>query len=150
MLSNRTKYAIKALVALGRKEKPMIISEIAEQEHIPKKFLEAILLDLKKQGILGSKIGLGGGYYLIKKPDDVVLTQVLRAVGGPIALLPCASLNFYERCEDCPDEATCSLRDVALDVRDATLAIFKETTLQNMLDREKKLKALKSSRKAKR
>src|SRR5581483_10491505 len=114
MLSNKTKYAIKALVALARKDKPMIISEIAEKEMIPKKFLEAILLELKKQGILGSKIGIGGGYYLMKKPKEIFLTQVLRAVGGPIALFPCVSLNFYERCEDCKDEATCSLRAVLL------------------------------------
>src|SRR5690242_8528996 len=109
MLSNKTKYAIKALVALAREKKPMTILEVAEKEKIPKKFLEAILLELKKQGILGSKIGIGGGYYLRKEPNEVVLTQVLRAVGGPIALLPCVSLNFYERCEDCTDEISCSL-----------------------------------------
>lgn len=150
MLSNKTKYAIKALVALARQGKPMIISDIAEQERIPKKFLETILLELKKQGILASKIGIGGGYYLLKKPDEVALTQVLRAVGGPIALLPCVSLNFYERCEDCVDEASCSLRDVLLEVRDATLKIFVNTTLQDMVDREKKLKTLKIKKKPKR
>lgn len=149
MLSNKTKYAIKALVALARKGKPMIISAIAEEERIPKKFLETILLELKKQGILASKIGIGGGYYLLKKPNEVVLTQVLRAVGGPIALLPCVSLNFYERCEDCVDEASCSLRDVLLEVRDATLKIFVNTTLQDMVDREKKLKTLKINKKPK-
>lgn len=147
MLSNKTKYAIKALVALARQGKPMIISDIAEQERIPKKFLETILLELKKQGILASKIGIGGGYYLLKKPDEVALTQVLRAVGGPIALLPCVSLNFYERCEDCTNEATCSLRDVLLEVRDATLKIFVNTTVQDMVDREKKLKTLKIKKK---
>lgn len=147
MLSNKTKYAIKALVALARNEKPMIISEIAEKERIPKKFLEAILLELKKQGILGSKVGVGGGYYLLKKPKEIVLTQVLRAVGGPISLLPCVSLNFYERCEDCVDESTCSLRDIVLDVRDATLKIFAETTLKDMIDRESKLKQLKTRKK---
>lgn len=147
MLSNKTKYAIKALVALSRNyNEPMIISSIAKQENIPKKFLETILLDLKKQGILGSKIGIGGGYYLMKKPREVVLTQVLRIIGGPIALLPCVSLNFYERCSDCKYEDTCSLRDMALKVRDATLAVFAETTLEDMVRKEKKLK-LKSARK---
>ena len=149
MLSNKTKYAIKALVALARKNKPMIISDIAQQESIPKKFLETILLELKKQGILASKVGLGGGYYLLKKPNDVALTQIIRAVGGPIALLPCVSLNFYERCEDCKDEASCSLRDVLLEVRDATLKIFVNTSLQDMVEREKKLKALKIKKKPK-
>jgi Rrf2 family protein len=143
MLSNKTKYAIKALVALARNKEPMTIFQIAEKERIPKKFLEAILLELRKQGILGSKIGVGGGYYLLKKPKEIVLTQVLRASGGPIALLPCVSLNFYERCEDCADETTCSLRDVVLDVRDATLKIFAETTLKDMVDRESKLRAKK-------
>jgi Rrf2 family protein len=147
MLSNKTKYAIKALVALARNKEPMTIFQIAEKERIPKKFLEAILLELRKQGILGSKIGVGGGYYLLKKPKEIVLTQVLRASGGPIALLPCVSLNFYERCEDCVDETTCSLRDVVLDVRDATLRIFAETTLKDMVDRESKLKAKKKGRK---
>jgi Rrf2 family protein len=150
MLSNKTKYAIKALVALARNyDKPMIISAIAEQEKIPKKFLEAILLDLKKQGILGSKIGIGGGYYLLRKPKDVFLTQVLRTIGGPIALLPCVSLTFYERCEDCKDEFTCSLRDVALKVRDASLAIFAETNLEDMVEREKKLKKQETGKKSK-
>jgi Rrf2 family protein len=146
MLSNKTKYAIKALVAFAREKKPMTILEVAEKERIPKKFLEAILLELKKQGILGSKIGVGGGYYLLKKPKEVVLTQVLRAVGGPIALLPCVSLNFYERCEDCVDEATCSLRDTLLVVRDATLKIFARTTLRDMVEREEKLKGKKKSK----
>jgi len=149
MLSNKTKYAIKALVSLARNKEPMTIMEIAEQERIPKKFLEAILLELKKQGILGSKIGIGGGYYLLKKADEIELTQVLRASGGPIALLPCVSLNFYERCEDCVDEATCSLRDTVLQVRNATLKIFAETTLKDMVEREKKLKAQKIKRKGK-
>ena len=150
MLSNKTKYAIKALVALARQGKPMIISAIAEQERIPKKFLETILLELKKQGILASKIGIGGGYYLLKKPSEVALTQVLRAVGGPIALLPCVSLNFYERCDDCVDEASCSLRDVLLEVRDVTLKIFVNTTIQDMVDREKKLKTRKIKKKPRR
>jgi Rrf2 family protein len=148
MLSNKTKYAIKALVALARKQEPMTIMEIAEQENIPKKFLEAILLELRKQGMLASKIGIGGGYYLLKKPNEIVLTQVLRVVGGPIALLPCVSLNFYERCEDCKDEVTCSLRDVVLKVRDASLEVFGNTTLQDMVNREKKLKSLKSRKKS--
>lgn len=142
MLSNKTKYAIKALVALARNyNKPMVISAIAKQEQIPRKFLETILLELKKQGILGSKTGTGGGYHLIKKPEDVTLTTIIRTMGGPIALLPCVSLNYYERCADCKDEEACSLRAVALEVRDANLAIFAATTLKGMVRRENLLKA---------
>ncbi len=124
---------------------PILIARLSETEKIPKKFLEAILLDLKKQGILGSKIGVGGGYYLIKKPDEVVLSQVLRSIDGPIALLPCVSLNFYERCEDCPDEIICGIRNVMTDVRDATLKILSATTLEDVLNREQRLDSAKKS-----
>jgi Rrf2 family protein len=139
MISKKTKYAIKALVALAkRKDKgPMTISEIAKQEKIPKKFLETILLDLRRQGILKSKIGIGGGYYLLMKPKEIVLTRLLRNIDGPIALLPCVSLNFYERCEDCKDEVTCGIRKTFIEVRDATLKILSETTLEDILKKEK-------------
>ena len=145
MLSKKTKYAIKALVSLAKNygEGPVLISRLSEEEKIPKKFLEAILLDLRKQGILGSKIGVGGGYYLIKKPNEVVLSQVLRSIDGPIALIPCVSMNFYERCDDCPDETICGIRDVVMQVRDASLKILSETTLGDILKRETLLKTKK-------
>lgn len=149
MLSKKTKYAIKALVALARNgdKKPMTIMDIAEQESIPKKFLEAILLDLRKQGILKSRIGVGGGYYLLMKPEDIMLSRVLRNIDGPIAMLPCVSLNFYERCEDCTDEVTCGIRQTFIEVRDATLKILSETSLADILEKENKLKSLKTRRK---
>ena len=139
MISKKTKYAIKALVALAsRKDKsPMTISDIATQEKIPKKFLEAILLDMRRQGVLGSKIGIGGGYYLLMKPKDIVLSSLLRNIDGPIALLPCVSLNFYERCADCKDETTCGIRKTFIEVRDATLKILSETTLEDILKKDK-------------
>lgn len=139
MISKKTKYALKALVALALKDNkgPMTISEIATQEKIPKKFLEAILLDMRRQGILSSKIGIGGGYYLLMKPKDIVLSSLLRNIDGPIALLPCVSLNFYERCEDCKDEVTCGIRKTFLEVRDATLKVLSETTLEDILKRSK-------------
>lgn len=142
MLSKKSKYAIKALVTLAREyEKgPILISNIAERDKIPQKFLEAILLELKKMGILGSKKGAGGGYYLIKHPKDVMLSNVMRLTDGPIALIPCVSLNFYERCVECVDEATCGLRDVAMDVRDASLNILTNTSLADILAREDRLK----------
>jgi Rrf2 family protein len=150
MLSRKTKYAIKALLALARKyeQGPVLISELAEKDHLPKKFLETILLDLKNQGILGSKKGAGGGYYLIKAPEAIMLSSIIRATDGPISLTSCVSLHFYEPCDDCPDEATCSLRYVAREVRDASLQILAKTSLQDMLEREKRLKkAQKSNRK---
>jgi len=139
MISKKTKYALKALVALAARDdkSPMTISEIAEQEKIPKKFLEAILLDMRRQGILKSKIGIGGGYYLLKSPKDIVLSQLLRNIDGPIALIPCVSLNFYERCADCKDEVTCGIRKTFLEVRDATLKILSETTLDDILKKSK-------------
>lgn len=91
MISKKTKYAIKALVHLAKNygKGPILIGTLSEQEKIPKKFLEAILLDLRKQGILESKMGAGGGYYLVKKPDEVLLSHIIRSTGGPIALIPC-------------------------------------------------------------
>ncbi|MGE0636037.1 MAG: Rrf2 family transcriptional regulator [Bacteroidia bacterium] len=141
MLSKKSKYSIKALVYLAKEyEKgPVLISHISESEHIPKKFLEAILLELKNAGILGSKKGFGGGYYLIKKPEDVKLTQVIRLTNGPIALLPCVSLNFYQRCEECVDEKTCGISQVAMQVRDATLAILENTSIADVLKKEQGL-----------
>ncbi len=146
MLSKKSKYAIKALVYLAKKyeQGPVLISQIAEEERIPKKFLEAILLDLRKQSILASKKGAGGGYYLIKPPSDVSLSSVLRLTDGPIAITSCVSLNFYERCAECLDEVTCSMRDVAKDVRDASLRILSKTTVEDLLEREKRLEKLPS------
>ncbi|HEY0054511.1 MAG TPA: Rrf2 family transcriptional regulator [Pedobacter sp.] len=138
MLTKKTKYAVKALMALARNKAntPMLISEIASQEHLPKKFLEAILLELKRGGFLGSKKGAGGGYYLMKKAEEIKLAAIIRVIDGPIALLPCVSLNFYERCEECVDEGYCGIRDVMKDVRDATLKILTETTVAGMIAQE--------------
>ena len=114
----------------------MLISEIASKEQLPKKFLEAILLELKRSGFLGSKKGAGGGYYLMKKAEEIKLAAIIRVIDGPIALLPCVSLNFYERCEECVDESYCGIRDVMKDVRDATLKILTETTVAGMIAQE--------------
>ncbi|MFY9310286.1 MAG: Rrf2 family transcriptional regulator [Bacteroidia bacterium] len=151
MLSKKTKYAIKALVHLAKNYGggPILIGTLSQKEKIPKKFLEAILLDLRKQGILASKMGAGGGYYLLKKPAEVQLSQVLRSTGGPIALIPCVSINFYEKCDDCPDENICGIRDVMTEVREATLKILSTTTLEDILNREHKLNSLISNAKEK-
>lgn len=120
----------------------MLISAIAAKEQLPKKFLEAILLEMKRNGILASKKGAGGGYYLMKKAEEIKLAAIIRIIDGPIALLPCVSLNFYERCEECTSELYCGIRDVMKDVRDATLKILGETSLADMIEREDKMKAL--------
>lgn len=138
MLSKKTKYAIKALVVLGKNygKDPMQISRIAAGERIPKKFLEQILLDMRNAGLLYSKKGAGGGYSLIKDPKEIYLVQVLRITGGPIALLPCVSINFYQRCEECIEEKTCGIRDVFVDVRNASLKILTETSIADVINRE--------------
>jgi len=142
MLSKKTKYAIKALVALGKnvEKPPMQISKIAEEEHIPKKFLEQILLDLRNAGFLYSKKGAGGGYSLNKKPEEIFLVHVMRITDGPIAMVPCASLNFYHKCDECVDEVTCGIRSAFIDVRDATLKILTETSIADIIAREESLK----------
>ena len=134
MLSKKTKYGIKALVFLAKQKecKPVQSSVISESENISRKFLESILLTLRKNGILGSRKGKGGGYYLIKEPKDIAMTTVMRLLEGPIAMVPCVSLNFYEKCDDCPDENTCAVHNVMLKVRDNMLDIFRNTSLEDL------------------
>lgn len=133
MLSRKSQYAIKALAYLASRhgEGPVLISEIAEAKTIPVKFLENILLELRKAGFLKSKKGKGGGYYFRQNPAEIRLANVIRVVNGPIALLPCVSLYFYNPCEDC-DEANCSLHNVAKEVRDATLAILEHRMVSDL------------------
>lgn len=135
MLSKKTKYAFRALIYLAknRDESPVLISHIAKETNISKKFLENILLDLKKAGFLGSKMGKGGGYYLIKEPKDVIMANVIRLFSGPIALLPCVSLNYYEPCADCESQDTCELHKVMVEVRDQSLKILEGKTLQDLV-----------------
>src|ERR1700750_2119520 len=113
MLSKKSQYSFQALMYLSEKEKegPVLIAEISKKKKIPLKFLENILLELKKAGILESKKGKGGGYYFAKNPKDVPLATIMRLIDGPIALLPCVSLYFYERCKNC-DEQNCGLHGV--------------------------------------
>ena len=138
MLSKKTKYAFHALTFLGKQElrKPILISEVAERTSVPKKFLESILLELKKAGVLNSKMGKGGGYYLLKDAEDIMLADVIRMFNGPIALLPCASLNYYESCTECVDEVSCGLNKMMIEVRDETLKILEKKSLQDMIASE--------------
>jgi Rrf2 family protein len=134
MLSMKSQYAFKALTYLSEKfnEGPVLISEIAKKKKIPLKFLENILLELKKAGILDSKKGKGGGYFLKKSPDKVKVATVIRLINGPIAMLPCVSLYFYERCKNC-DQKHCGLHDMMIEVRDATLNIVENRTLKDLV-----------------
>ena len=133
MLSKKSQYAFKALTYLADKyEKgPVLISDIAKKKKIPLKFLENILLELKRAEILDSKKGKGGGYFLIKHPAKVRVADIIRKVNGPIAMLPCVSLYFYERCKNC-DEKKCALHDIMIEVRDATLNVLEKRTLVDL------------------
>jgi len=134
MLSKKTKYGIKALTYLARQENktPVQIATISKSENISLKFLESILLTLRKNGLLGSKKGKGGGYYLLKEPFEIKMTTIMRILEGPISMVPCVSLNFYEKCDDCPDENACAVHNLMLQVRDSTLQIFRNTTLADL------------------
>ena len=134
MLSKKTKYGLKALTFIAKSDckEPIQIKTIAEHENISVKFLESILLTLRKNGFLGSKKGKGGGYYLIKQPSKIRMVDVIRILEGPIAMVPCVSLNFYEKCEDCPDEKICSISKLMIQVRDSTLKILRNTTLEDL------------------
>jgi Rrf2 family protein len=134
MLSKKTKYGIKALTYLARQENktPVSIAVISQSENISLKFLESILLTLRKNGLLGSKKGKGGGYYLLKEPNEIQMAAVMRILEGPISMVPCVSLNFYEKCDDCPDENACAVHKLMAQLRDSSLKIFKNTTLSDL------------------
>jgi Rrf2 family protein len=124
-------------------EEKFLIKDISEACNIPKKFLEAILLDLKRSGVLGSKQGKGGGYFLRMKPADVNLAEVVRQFDGAIALVSCAAHKFYEPCAECEDEETCTVHDEFLQIRNATVEMLKADTLESLVKKEAKLKARK-------
>jgi len=135
MISKKTKYGLKALTYLARQDNnhPVQIEVISKSENISQKFLESILLTLKKNGFLGSKKGKGGGYYLLKKPEDIKMSAIMRILEGPIAMVPCVSLNFYEKCDDCPDENACAVHNLMIEIRDSTLNIFNNRSLADLI-----------------
>jgi Rrf2 family protein len=137
-LSKRSEYGIRALINLSARSEPGIarITEIAEEEQMPTKFLEQILLALKNMGILQSKPGRGGGYYLGKPAEEITLGQVVRILDGPLAPIRCVSETAYEPC-GCPDEERCGLRLVMADVRNAIADILDYTTLADVNQRVK-------------
>jgi Rrf2 family protein len=137
MLSQKSKYALKASIALAREfgQGPVLISDIAQRERIPRKFLELILLELRNKGILQSRKGKGGGYFLAREPTHFTLGEILRVVEGPLAPIPCVSKTAYMPCRKCRDEKTCGIRMVMKEVRDATARILDSTTLADVLRR---------------
>lgn len=109
------------------------IREIAEREKIPRSFLENILLDLRNMGILGSNLGKSGGYYLLKKPEEVNLADIIRHFEGTISLMYCVSDNSYRPCEFCKDEVTCKIRKVFREIHDTTYSLLSKTSLDQLI-----------------
>jgi Rrf2 family protein len=137
MISKKTKYGLQALLILAREygRGPILIAELAERDRIPKKFLESILLQLKNAGILGSRKGKGGGYFLAREPSQITMGRAVRVLEGPLAPVPCVSETAYQKCQECDDEASCGIRLVMKDVRDAIADILDHTTLQEVVAR---------------
>jgi Rrf2 family protein len=120
-------------LASNIEDAPVQISVISDSENISVKFLESILLTLKMSGFLASKKGKGGGYYLLKDAKVISIAAVYRVLEGPIAMVPCVSLNYYEKCSDCPDEESCSVHKLMLEVRDSNLKILENTSLADLI-----------------
>lgn len=135
MLTRKAKYGLRALLRLARDygKGPVLIADMAEEESIPRKFLELILLEMRKQGILESKKGKGGGYFLARPPAGISFGHVVRILDGPLAPIPCVSLTAYRECEECENEVTCGVRMVMKEVRDANAKILDGTTLADVL-----------------
>ena len=138
MISKKTKYALKALTILVNEypyKKPILITDLAKRGNAPKKFLELILLDLKNKGILHSKKGKGGGYFLARSPEHIKLGTVMHILEGPLSPLPCLSRSAYRKCDECEDESTCNIRLIMKELHEAQLKILDGTTLQDLAEK---------------
>ena len=135
MLSQKARYALRAMLHLAAqpKNEPQQIADIAEASNVPRKFLEQILLELKKRGLVHSLRGRSGGYQLGRETKDISFAEVIRSIDGPLALSPCASRTAYRRCDDCENEQTCEIRRVMLQVRDSTARILDNTSLADVM-----------------
>jgi Rrf2 family protein len=138
MLSQKARYALRALLDIAEHgtNNAVQVGEMAERQVIPRKYLEAIMSDLRRAGLVVARRGPGGGYRLAREPERISFVEVIRAIDGPIALVPCASENFYERCDDCHDEATCAIRRVMVHVRTSAVEILERTTLAEAASQE--------------
>ncbi len=143
MLSQKAKYGIRAMLYLVKQGegRPVLIRDIATSERLPKKFLEAILLELKSAGLLHSRPGKGGGYTLNRDPRTITLGRVIRLIDGPLAPIPCVSQTAYAPCKDCLDERTCVIRQVMQKLRDSTASLLDATTFQDLVEQQDKLSA---------
>ena len=141
MISQKAKYALRALVSLARagRGETMMIGEISKEQAIPKKFLEQILLELKRAGFVASRRGRSGGYELLRAPEQIMFGEVLRLIDGPIAPLPCLSKIAYRHCEDCKEEDTCEIRHVFARVAQATRDVLDQTTLADAVSLKSEL-----------
>ena len=137
MLTRKGKYGLKAMIALAKEHGggPVLIGDLAEQEAIPKKFLENILLALKHRGLVHSRKGPGGGYQLGRAPDEISVGDIVRALDGPLALVSCVSQTAYAPCEECVTEKDCAVRRIFQQVRDQTARILDGTTLKTAASR---------------
>jgi Rrf2 family protein len=144
MLSQKGRYALRALLVLAEQgeNEPMMIADIAREAGVPRKFLEQILLDLKRRGILRSLRGRSGGYMLGRPAKDISFADIIRETDGPLALSPCVSVTAYHRCHDCTDEATCAIRKVLLAARDATASVLETRTLASALGSARRTRAV--------
>ncbi len=142
MLSKKAQYAIHAMVNLARKyqQGPVLIKTIAKEEKIPRKFLESILIELKNLGLVNSKKGKGGGYYLINDPEEINMALITRNFNGALGLIPCACIISYERCSHCRDEDSCAIKKVFRELRDMTADYLENVNLAKLLEMEEALK----------
>jgi Rrf2 family protein len=142
MISQKAKYAFHALIALARADDTLLAREIADQENIPRKFLEQILLDLKRHGILQSRRGRTGGYALLEPANRITFGKVLRIVDGPVAPLPCLSRIAYRPCPDCGPEEDCEIRRVFAKVAEAARDVLDRTTIADAINVDSLLKTV--------
>lgn len=148
MLSSRSRYALRAMLYLA-KQKPnelVLVADVAKKAKIPKKFLELILLDLKKRGLLHSQRGKNGGYMLARPANQITFAEIIRITDGPLAPIACASVTAYRKCDDCDDEKTCAIRKVMRGVRDSMSAILDTVTLADGLSGKAVLPVLKKGK----
>jgi Rrf2 family protein len=133
MLTQKTRYALRALLYLIEEGHggAVQLQQIADTQKIPRKFLELIMLDLKSLGIVRSVRGPKGGYRLTRHPRGITFGEVVRGLEGPIALVPCASVNFYKKCNDCHDEATCAIRRLFMQIRDRSVDLLNSVSLED-------------------
>ncbi|PTS90335.1 MULTISPECIES: RrF2 family transcriptional regulator [unclassified Caulobacter] len=136
MLSQKARYALRAMIELARAEDQVTAGELSQRADAPRKFLEAILLSLSRQALVISRRGKFGGYRLGRPADQISFAEIIRLVDGPLALTPCVSRTAFKRCDDCRDLATCALREALLRARDATAAVLEGYSLADAVNGE--------------